>query len=306
MRKVRLAAAAVAAVVCLAFAAPSAVADELVATQPDSNDLFYFESDSPEDVDRETVSGLDDGEKLLGLDVRPATGGLYVLGDHGNVYVVNTVSHTAQKIASLPIELDAGDRDVQFGVNFNPVADRMRIVTSDDENYSVNPNDGSVTVDGKIQYDNQDHESPQVVAAAYTLAPLGQNTTSLYAIDANKDGLYKIAPPASGVLSDRQALDIEVPRRAGLDIGWDRHGFLVVTDGGSTRLYLLDVVTGDVEEQDGLDSEDGEIGKAGLNGVATLNVAVRGTVTAPPPPATTPTTPTTPRTTPTTPTPPTP
>ena len=174
MRKVRLAVTAVAAVACLALAAPSAFADELVATQPESNDLFYFESDAPEDVDRETLSGLDEGENLLGLDVRPSTGGLYVLGDHGNLYVVNTVSNTALKVASLPVELDAADRNVKFGVNFNPVADRLRIVSNADENFNVDPATGAVTVEGKIQYDNQDHESPAVVAAAYTLPAPGQ------------------------------------------------------------------------------------------------------------------------------------
>lgn len=287
MRKVRLAVTAVAAVACLALAAPSAFADELVATQPDSNDLFYFESDAPEDVDRETLSGLDEGENLLGLDVRPATGGLYVLGDHGNVYVVNTLSNTALKVASLPIELDAADRNVKFGVNFNPVADRMRIVTNDDENFNVDPATGAVTVEGKLQYDNQDHESPSVVAAAYTLPPAGHPTT-LYAVDQNRDGLYKVLPPASGVLSDREALDIDPSQVTGLDIGHDAGGFLVTTTNGTSQLFQLDVVTGDVEEQDGLDTEDGEIGSAGLNGVATLNVAVRSTVAPPPPPATRP------------------
>lgn len=287
MRKVRLAVTAVAAVACLALAAPSAFADELVATQPDSNDLFYFESDAPEDVDRETLSGLDEGENLLGLDVRPSTGGLYVLGDHGNIYVVNTLSNTALKVASLPIELDAADRNVKFGVNFNPVADRLRIVTNDDENFNVDPATGAVTVEGKIQYDNQDHESPSVVAAAYTLPPAGQPTT-LYAVDQNRDGLYKVLPPASGVLSDREALDIDPSQVTGLDIGHDAGGFLVTRDGSTSKLFHLDVVTGDVEEQDGLDTEDGEIGSAGLNGVATLNVAVRSTVAPPPPPARTP------------------
>lgn len=294
MRKGRFVVSALMAGAIMAFGAPSAWADDLVATQERSDDLFFFDSDDPREVDRETVDGLDDGEDLLGVDVRPATGGLYVLGDHGNLYVVNTRTHDAVKVASLPIELDVADRNVRFGMDFNPASDRLRVVSDADENYSVNPDTGAVTIDSKIQYDGDD-DSPAVRGVAYTNpAPGTTAIVQLFAIDSRDDALFAIAPPASGVLRDRETLDIDVQRVVGFDIAWNNEGFLVTTDSfGKSELFDLDLTTGDVSEQNGLDKEDREIGFRGLNSVATLNQSqsVPAAPTAPitPPPA--PTTP---------------
>lgn len=291
MRKRRFVVSALAAGAIMALGAPGAWADDLVGTQEGSDRLFFFDSDTPREVDEEGVEGLDSGEDLLGVDVRPSTGGLYVLGDHGNLYVVNTQTHHAVKVASLPLELDVADReDVNFGIDFNPATDRLRVVSDDDENYSVNPDTGAVTVDSKIQYSDDD-ESPAVRAIGYTNPPPGQTAViSLFAIDSVEDALYQIAPPASGVLRDKETLDINVRDVVGLDIAWNNEGFLVTTDRfGVSRLFELDLVTGDVRENRGLDREDHEIGRRGLNGVATLNVP--RSVPAATPAPTTPTTP---------------
>jgi hypothetical protein len=296
MRNGRFFVSALVAAAIMAVAAPSAWADDLVGTQERSEDLFFFDSDDPREVEREDVDGLDEGEDLLGVDVRPATGGLYVLGDHGNLYVVNRNTMDAAKVASLPIELNAVERDVHFALDFNPASDRLRVITDADENWSVNPDTGAVTIDGKLQY-HDDDDSPEIVAAAYTNPPpSGQAAViNLFAIDARRNALFQVAPPASGVLSEQETLDINVRHVVGLDIGHNNRGFLVTTsEFGKSELFELDLVTGDVSEANGLDKEDNEIGFRGLNGVATLNQpqSVPAT-TAPttPPPTTPPATP---------------
>ena len=76
------------------------------------------------------ISGLQTDTKLVGIDYRPATGALYGLGDRGGVYVVNPMSGRARLRARLNVALEG----TQFGVDFNPTVDRLRIVSDTGQN----------------------------------------------------------------------------------------------------------------------------------------------------------------------------
>ena len=56
-------------------------------------------------------------------------------------------------------------------VDFNPVADRLRVMGSDGTSLRVNVDDGKATVDGSHKYKDGDAnagKTPKVVAGAYT------------------------------------------------------------------------------------------------------------------------------------------
>src|SRR5438309_1814799 len=60
------------------------------------NQLLLFDSATPGTIARTTtVSGLQAGEQLLDVDVRPATSQLYGLGSTGRIYVVNPLTGVA-------------------------------------------------------------------------------------------------------------------------------------------------------------------------------------------------------------------
>src|SRR5258706_9682182 len=63
---------------------------------------------------------------------------------------------------------------VTVTVDFNPVADRLRIITSEGINLRVNVDDGKATVDGPLKFkdgDAQAGKTPKVVAGGYTNSP---------------------------------------------------------------------------------------------------------------------------------------
>jgi hypothetical protein len=88
-------------------------------------------------------------------------------------------------------------------VDFNPAADRLRIIGSDGTNLRVNVDDGKVTKDGSLRFAETDMhkgKAPKIVAGAYTNSMKGAKETTLYDLDAT-GALVKQAPPNDGVLN---------------------------------------------------------------------------------------------------------
>ena len=78
---------------------------------------------------------------LLGIDVRPADGQLYGIVDNGAVVTIDPCNGKAQFKSQLAQTLPAG---VRASVDFNPSADRLRIIGSDGTNLRANVDDGVV------------------------------------------------------------------------------------------------------------------------------------------------------------------
>lgn len=181
--------------------------------------------------------------KLIGIDVRPADGMLYGLFDDGTVAVIDVSSAKATVKSRLSTTLAAG---VGATVDFNPVADRLRVIGSDGTNLRANVDDGKVTTDGKLKFADTDMhkgETPNIVAGGYTNSVKGAKETALYNIDATIGALVKQAPPNDGVLSavgklgvkaNSYAFDV-VMVDASASEGW------LVADG---TLYRVDLAKG--------------------------------------------------------------
>ncbi len=136
---------------------------------------------------------------LVGIDVRPADGLLYGLVDDGTIVTIATDGKATVK-SKLDTMLAKG---VAATVDFNPVADRLRVMGADGMNLRANVDDGKVTKDGDHKYADSDMhkgEKPNIVAGAYTNSVKGAKETALFNIDATIGGLIKQAPPNDGVL----------------------------------------------------------------------------------------------------------
>ncbi len=161
------------------------------------------------------VSGVD---RLHGIDVRPADGMLYGVTGDGKVVTIDTASGAATERSTLSETLADG---VWASVDFNPVADRLRIVGSDGTNLRANVDDGAVTVDGKLAYEAADMhagETPNIVAVAYTNSVGKPEATAMYDIDATIGGLIQQAPPNDGVLKAIGKLGVTGSENFALDI----------------------------------------------------------------------------------------
>jgi hypothetical protein len=140
------------------------------------------------------ITGLAAGETLLGIDVRPANQKLYALGATGNLYeLVRSGSTFSATSVGVLTTLPMGNA---FGIDFNPVPDRLRVVSDTGQNLRINPNNGATIVDGNI---TSDTGMVMLVGAAYTNNFAGATSTVLYAIDAVSGGLLRSTDPNAGV-----------------------------------------------------------------------------------------------------------
>lgn len=179
--------------------------------------------------------------KIVGIDVRPADGMLYALSADGSVYTVDAMgkSELKSKLEKMP------SKDAMVTVDFNPVADRLRVIGSDGANLRANVDDGKVTVDGKLSFaegDMHKGETPKIVAGAYTNSMKGAKETVLYDVDATIGALIKQSPPNDGKLSAVGKFGVQAKAYA-FDIvatGDKNEGFLMADD----TLYSVSLETG--------------------------------------------------------------
>src|SRR5262245_11081444 len=81
------------------FSAPAAANPAFGLTT--ANQLVAFDTSTPGSALAPiAISGLQPGETALGIDVRPATGQIYLLGSTSRVYVVNPASGHATAVGA--------------------------------------------------------------------------------------------------------------------------------------------------------------------------------------------------------------
>ena len=190
-----------------------------------------------------TVS-LDGGASLVGFDVRPSDGKLYGVTPEGAIVIVDTKTGKWEKKSQLSEKLPAGET---IAVDFNPVADRMRIIASNGMSLRVNVDDGKVTVDGSLKFTDTDPnkgKSPKVTAVGYTNSFAGTKETALYDIDAASGMLLKQAPPNDGIVSGIGKLGIAIDGPVAFDIWSDGKGANVGWLLAGGNLHTVDLATG--------------------------------------------------------------
>ncbi|MFN7727290.1 MAG: DUF4394 domain-containing protein, partial [Rubrivivax sp.] len=158
--------------------APGPLRKETVVAVTAQAELIRFNAGQPQKVlARQALRGLPAGERLVGLDYRVARGVLYAVGSGGRLYTLDTATAQLTPVGTAaPVAL-SGQR---FGVDFNPVADRIRVV-SGRFNLRLHPDTGAAVdfdpatpglqPDPELHYAAGDASAgrlPDVVAAGYT------------------------------------------------------------------------------------------------------------------------------------------
>ncbi|WP_221391121.1 DUF4394 domain-containing protein [Dyadobacter sp. NIV53] len=219
-----------------------------------ANKLTIFNPLSGSELGSKAIGGLPAGVVLLGIDIRPVNGRLHALGNNSKIYGVDLGSGLATELVSLkladssPVTLSG----TYFGVDFNPAADRLRVVSDNGQNLRINVTDGVTIVDGTIT-----GTSPFITAVAYTNSYPGvvAANTALYDIDSQANILYKQTPPNDGILTDPKNLGVDVSPDLGFDIGnTTGTAYGIFTVGGTTSVYTVDLVTGAAQLKYGFSS----------------------------------------------------
>jgi Domain of unknown function (DUF4394) len=254
-------------VACLALAlAPTVANAETIFGLTMNDQLFSFDSALPGlTTPRIPITGLPPNEHLLAIDFRPVAtnspaaafnGVLYALGESQQLYTINTVTGSATPLPVFPMPLTG----TALGMDFNPVPDRLRVVSESDENIRLNPNDGTVSgVDTPLAYAVGDPNSgvnPNVVGAAYTNNFGGAAQTTLYGIDFALDALVRqggvigTPSPNTGQLTTIGPLGFDTTNEVGFDIsGASGIAYASLTPpinplDPSSRLFTINLATG--------------------------------------------------------------
>jgi hypothetical protein len=211
-----------------------------------SNKLASVNLDTPATIRSSVaITGLQSNEVLLGIDYRPADGMLYGVGSTGRIYTLNP--STGMATVKSTLIADAADTSApftalagtEFGVDFNPVADRLRVVGSTGQSLRINVDTGATTTDGSI---NGGAVNTAVNAAAYTNAFAGTASTTLFVIDAVNSTLYTQNPPNNGTLALPVPLGASATVVGGFDIdARNNKGYAVMTVGGVRGLYAVNL-----------------------------------------------------------------
>jgi hypothetical protein len=179
---------------------------------------------------------------LVGIDVRPADGMLYGLVDDGTVVTIAKDGKATMK-SKLDTMVAKG---LTVTVDFNPAADRLRVIGSDGMNLRANVDDGKVTKDGDHKFADGDMNKggkPNIVAGAYTNSVKGAKETALFNIDGSADALVKQAPPNDGVLGSIGKLGVKAGT-ASFDIWSDGSGKNEAWMMAGDTLYSVDLASG--------------------------------------------------------------
>ena len=222
----------------LALTGAAAQAELMYAT--DGSNLVLFDSLGTPAVTTRPLTGLQPGETLVGIDVRPANQQLYGVGSTGRLYQFPPGSGSAFPIGAAGAFALNG---TAFGTDFNPVPDRIRQVSNTEQNLRLNPNDGSLTAT-----DTALNPPGNVVAVAYANNFPGAATTTLYAIDSAAGTLGIVSNPNGGgpiTTVGSLGLGTNLNENIGFDIsGLTGNAFASITVGGQSRLYRIDLSTG--------------------------------------------------------------
>ncbi len=189
----------------------------------EDNRLISFDASNPTALlSNKPITGLSQpSELILGIDFRPRTGELYAIGSSNRLYKIDPMTGMAMAVGS-GMPFSPALNGVEFGFDFNPVVDRIRLTSDTGQNLRLHPDTGQVVaVDGMLMYNSGDPNfgrQPWIVGSAYINNFDGATSTILYNIDARQDVLVIQNPPNAGGLVTVGSLGMNVSTVLGFDI----------------------------------------------------------------------------------------
>lgn len=235
-----------------AAAAPSLPAFGLVGN---GTTMSAFQTNTPNQLNwvADIVGFVGCDTRLVGVDIRVQDGLLYGVGNCGGVYTIPFLPTgdvmPLTKVSQLGVPL-AG---TTFGVDFNPAADRLRVISDTGQNLRHNLNDHTTIADMPLTLNGATAKG--VTAAAYTNNDLNPDTvTTLVDLDTLNDQVSLQAPANNGTLNPTGRLTVNAGLDADADIFADLSGgktisntaFATFVPAGTTKasLYMFDILTG--------------------------------------------------------------
>jgi hypothetical protein len=213
-----------------------------------SNKLVRFDTASPGVITSViNINGLQVGEQIQAIDFRAATGDLYGVGSSNRLYLIDPVTGVASSVGSFNPFLNGSF----FDVDFNPVTDRLRVVSDARQNLRLNPDTALALADPNLTYAAGDINgplNPSIVGVAYTNNFGGASASTLYGIDWQLDNLVIQADATddTGRLLTVGSLGVDTTAYVGFDIAPGAgvaYASLTLQGDTVSRLFTINLTT---------------------------------------------------------------
>ncbi|WP_208609545.1 DUF4394 domain-containing protein [Streptomyces atriruber] len=223
----------------------------------DGTQMATFTTDRPNVLDWvRDIIGLSGDTALIGIDFRVQNGLMYGVGDKGGIYTIKTPPATPDVVITKVSQLQYSLHGTNFGVDFNPAADRLRVVSDNGQNLRHNLNDHTTIQDLNLTTPPAEGTTKGVSAAAYTNNDLnGATGTTLFDVNTAGDQIVVQSPANNGTLAPTGSLGIDAQTNAGLDVFSSVSGgktvgnaaYATLTASGAARpsLYSINLFTGE-------------------------------------------------------------
>jgi uncharacterized protein DUF4394 len=220
----------------------------------DGTRMAAFNTDDPGTLNWfKRIDGLVGDTAVIGLDFRVQNGLLYMVGNKGGIYTVQIPPAVPNPLLTKVSQLSVPLQGTNFGVDFNPAADRLRIISDTGQNLAHNLANSSTATNTPLTTDGATTHG--VTGAAYTNNDLNSATaTTLFDINTTSDQVVIQSPPANGLLVPTGSLGFDAGVNTGFDIFSDlsagktisNTAFATLTPAGASTstFYTVDVLTG--------------------------------------------------------------
>jgi len=216
--------------------------------------MAMFTTDKPQVLDWvRLVTGLSGDTALIGIDFRVQNGLMYGVGNAGGIYTITTPPATTDVIVKKVSQLSVALYGTTFDIDFNPAADRLRVLSDWGQNLRHNLADGTTAEDAILTTPPALGPTRGVTAAAYSNNDLNPDTaTTLFDIATVTDQVVVQSPANNGTLAPTGALGVDAGLNAGFDIYSDlvngktvsATAFATLVVGSQTSLYGVNLLTG--------------------------------------------------------------
>lgn len=222
-----------------------------------ANRILTFNRMTPGTTTPMAVTGLNAGENIIGIDVRPADGNVYALTNAARIYTINTTTGAASPRANLSADPTdttmpyGGLQGATFGVDFNSVVDRLRVISNTGQNLRINVDIGTVITDPVLSTGTQSTPTTPLMnigAISYTQAFSSACRTVASLLD-TRNGVFYSGNLLTGVLQAVGSLGVTVGSTlSGYQVATDNNGndtaFALLQVNGTYNLYSVNLTTG--------------------------------------------------------------
>lgn len=194
------------------------------------------------------ITGLNAGDQLVSVDVRPLTGELFGISVQKRLYTINTSTGVATQVGAV---ISAINTPVEM--EFNPSVDRIRVTSNTQDNYRLNPTTGALAAtDTSLSFvpgDINVGSTVSLVGLAYTnsINPAPALTT-VFGLEDTANALVLLGgqngtpSPNTGGLTTQAGTVPTISGSCGFDISGET-GIGYVLSAGN-RIYTINLANG--------------------------------------------------------------